>query len=298
MKARALAVILAAGEGKRMNSILPKVLHRLAGQPLIEHVVQASLRAEMDRTVVVVGHRRDMVLEALHGYPIEFVLQEPQLGTGHAMQEVRNHVGSFHGTCLVLLGDAPFITPDTMSRLVGLHRQENNAATILTAQIDDPTGYGRIIRAADGQVERIVEHRDASESELAVREINSGIYCFQYAQLGDALAQLSADNDQSEYYLTDTIALMRAAGHRVGAMVAANPLETQGINDFRQLQEAEEQYAQRRQGARLPSAGDAGMAGSMAGSPYDDAAAVDAYGAATSHPDAPAEDDSVPTPGF
>jgi NDP-sugar pyrophosphorylase family protein len=239
MEARAIAVILAAGEGKRMKSILPKVLHRLTGKPLVEHVVQTTLKADMLRTVVVVGHRRDMVITALDAYPVEFVVQEPQLGTGHAMQRVIEEVGHFGGAVVVLLGDAPFIRNETLKELVATHHREGNAITLLTAEIEDPGGYGRIVRGGDGSVERIVEESDASDEERAIREINSGIACYSYLPLVAALGELESNNEQGEYYLTDTIALARDRGDRVGAIIAEDPLETWGINDFQQLRAAE-----------------------------------------------------------
>ncbi|MGD8394554.1 MAG: NTP transferase domain-containing protein [Candidatus Eiseniibacteriota bacterium] len=239
MEARAIAVILAAGEGKRMKSILPKVLHRLAGKPLVEYVVQTTLKADMLRTVVVVGHRRDMVITALDAYPLDFVVQEPQLGTGHAMQRVIEEVGHFGGAVVVLLGDAPFIRTETLKELVDTHHRDGNAITLLTAEIEEPRGYGRIVRGEDGSVERIVEEADATDDERAIREINSGIACYSYEPLVAALAELQRDNEQGEYYLTDTIALARDRGDRVGAMFASEAIETWGINDFQQLRAAE-----------------------------------------------------------
>jgi NDP-sugar pyrophosphorylase family protein len=245
MEARAIAVILAAGEGKRMKSILPKVLHRLAGRPLIEHVVQTAFKADMVRTIVVVGHRRDMVITALEAYPVEFVVQEPQGGTGHAMQQVAEHIGHYAGTLAVLLGDAPFIQAETLRSLVTTHDAQDNAATMLTAEIEDPSGYGRIVRGADGGFERIIEDADASDEERAIREINSGIGCFSYIPLCDALAKLEQDNQQGELYLTDTIEILRKDGLRVGAVKAEDAIETWGINDFQQLRAAERIYRER-----------------------------------------------------
>lgn len=239
MEARAIAVILAAGEGKRMKSILPKVLHRLAGKPLVEYVVQTTLKADMLRTVVVVGHRRDMVITALDAYPLDFVVQEPQLGTGHAMQRVIEEVGHFGGAVVVLLGDAPFIRTEILKELVDTHHRDGNAITLLTAEIEEPRGYGRIVRGQDGSVERIVEEADATDDERAIREINSGIACYSYEPLVAALGELQRDNEQGEYYLTDTIALARDRGDRVGAMFAGEAIETWGINDFQQLRAAE-----------------------------------------------------------
>jgi NDP-sugar pyrophosphorylase family protein len=242
MPARALTVILAAGEGKRMHSILPKVLHRVGRKPLVEHVVQTALKAGLGRVIVVVGHRRDMVIEALVDYPVDVVVQADQRGTGHAMQMVAETVGNYDGFCLVVPGDAPFLCPKTMQHLVDFHGDGNFAATILTAEYSDPTGYGRIVRDASGEVERIVEHGDATADELSINEINSSVYVFDYRRLKEVLRDLSGDNQQSELYLTDTIASIRATGGHVGATKAENAVEVMGINDHAQLREAERIY--------------------------------------------------------
>lgn len=245
MPARALTVILAAGEGKRMHSILPKVLHRVGGKPLVEHLVQATLKAGLGRVLVVVGHRRDMVIEAIVDYPVEIVVQEEQRGTGHAMQMVADYLGNFEGSCLVMPGDAPFIRPETMRGLVEYHEEGGFAATVLTSEVADPTGYGRVVRNEATDVERIVEHGDARSEELVIQEVNSGVYVFDYRQLTRVLDELRADNRQRELYLTDTIAALRAAGRRVGAQRAADPIEVMGINDPPQLRDAERIYRER-----------------------------------------------------
>jgi bifunctional UDP-N-acetylglucosamine pyrophosphorylase/glucosamine-1-phosphate N-acetyltransferase len=245
MPARALTVILAAGEGKRMYSVLPKVLHRVGKKPLVEHLVQASLKSGLGRVIVVVGHRRDMVIESLVDYPIEYVVQADQRGTGHAMQMVAEYVGNYDGSCLVLPGDAPFVRPETMRRLVEFHESGNYAATLFTAEITDPEGYGRVVRDATGDVARIVEHGDAKTEELSIREVNSSIYVFDYRQLVAVLARLQGDNRQGELYLTDTIGFMRQSGGRVGAIKAEDAVEAMGINDHAQLKEADRIYRER-----------------------------------------------------
>ncbi len=245
MPARALTVILAAGEGKRMHSVLPKVLHRVGGRPLVEHLVQASLKAGLGRVIVVVGHRRDMVIEALVDYPIEIVVQADQRGTGHAMQMVREHLGNYEGACLVVPGDVPFLRPETMHGLVQLHDEGDYAVTLLTAEFPDPSGYGRVVRDAANEVVRIVEDGDASPEERAIREINSAVYVFDYRLLSQALDKLRANNSQRELYLTDTIAVIKSSGHRVGARQAADPVEVMGVNDPIQLREAERIHRER-----------------------------------------------------
>lgn len=245
MPARALTVILAAGEGKRMHSVLPKVLHRIGRKPLIEHLVQSSLKSGLGRVIVVVGHRRDMVIESLVDYPIEYVVQTDQHGTGHAMQIVADYVGNYDGSCLILPGDAPFVRPETMRRLVEFHEAGNYAATLFTAEVADTTGYGRVVRDPSGDVARIVEHGDAKPEELEIREINSSIYVFDYRQLAHVLTGLRGDNRQGELYLTDTIGILRRAGGRVGAVKAEDPVEAMGINDHPQLREADRIYRER-----------------------------------------------------
>ena len=245
MPARALTVILAAGEGKRMHSVLPKVLHRVGRKPIIEHLVQSSLKSGLGRVVIVVGHRRDMVIESLVDYPIEYVVQADQRGTGHAMQMVADYVGNYDGSCLVLPGDAPFVRPATMRQLVEFHEAGNYAATLFTAEVADPTGYGRVVRDASGDVARIVEHGDAKTEELEIHEVNSSIYVFDYRQLAYILSRLEGDNRQGELYLTDTIAMLRRTGGRVGAIKAEDPVEAMGINDHAQLREADRIYRER-----------------------------------------------------
>ena len=245
MPARALTVILAAGEGKRMHSVLPKVLHRVGRKPLIEHLVQSSLKSGLGRVIVVVGHRRDMVIESLVDYPIEYVVQVDQHGTGHAMQIVADYVGNYDGSCLILPGDAPFVRPETMRRLVEFHEAGNYAATLFTAEVADTSGYGRVVRDPSGDVARIVEHGDAKPEELEIREINSSIYVFDYRQLAHVLTNLRGDNRQGELYLTDTIGILRRAGGRVGAIKAEDPVEAMGINDHPQLREADRIYRER-----------------------------------------------------
>jgi UDP-N-acetylglucosamine diphosphorylase/glucosamine-1-phosphate N-acetyltransferase len=239
MPVRALVAILAAGEGKRMRSILPKVLHRIGRRPMIEHLVQSTLKSGLGRIVVVVGHRRDMVIEVLEDYPVEMVIQFPQGGTGHAMQVVGEYVGNYDGNCLVTPGDAPFLTPGTMRNLVEFHDAGHYAATLLTSEPTDTAGYGRVVRSAGGEVERIVEDGDASPKELAIGEVNSGVYVFGYRALMNALGQLQRNNQQGELYLTDVIGILRASGAKIGALKAPDPVEVMGINNPAQLREAE-----------------------------------------------------------
>ena len=228
-------LILAAGKGTRMKSALPKVLHPVAGKPMVEYVLETAAALCPATRTVIVGHAADTVRTALaHAEDVRFLLQEPQLGTGHALMQAAPLFTGVSGTLLLLSGDAPLLTPATLRALLDTHVRGQSAATLLSAVVPDPTGYGRVVRDGD-QVARIVEHRDASPAERAIQEINSSIYAFDLEPLFPALARISADNDQREYYLTDVIGIHRADGRRVGALVAGNPDEILGINSRSEL---------------------------------------------------------------
>jgi bifunctional UDP-N-acetylglucosamine pyrophosphorylase/glucosamine-1-phosphate N-acetyltransferase len=227
-------IVLAAGEGKRMKSALPKVLHALLGRTLVGHVLAAAAPLRADRTLVVVGHGADQVRDHLAQVApdAEPVLQEDQHGTGHA---VRISLPSdVEGTVVVLNGDLPLVRAETLTALVADHEARGNAATLLTAEVADPTGLGRIVSGPTG-LERIVEERDATPQERLIREINAGAYAFNAALLRDALAKLSRDNDQGEEYLTDVVGLLVAAGQHVATYRTGDPDETLGANDRAQL---------------------------------------------------------------
>jgi bifunctional UDP-N-acetylglucosamine pyrophosphorylase / glucosamine-1-phosphate N-acetyltransferase len=239
--APAAVVVLAAGEGKRMKSSRPKVLHTACGRSLLGHVLTAAAALEPVHTVVVVGHGRDQVSEQLAEIaPAAIsVVQEEQLGTGHAVRIALAALPvDAAGTVIVLAGDTPLLAASTLQQLAEHHAASQAAATVLTAEFDDPTGYGRIVRAADGSLAAIVEHRDADAAQRAIREVNSGVYAFELDRLREVLAGLTANNDQGEEYLTDAIALLRAAGAPVAAAADAAPEELLGVNDRAQLAEA------------------------------------------------------------
>jgi bifunctional UDP-N-acetylglucosamine pyrophosphorylase/glucosamine-1-phosphate N-acetyltransferase len=224
-------VILAAGKGTRMKSARPKVLHALAGRPLIVHVLATTDRLDAASTTLVVGHGADEVKAALADWPgLQFVVQAPQLGTGHALLQTRPILEGESGTVLLLYADVPLLDTATLSRLVETHHAAGAAATVLTAELDDPYGYGRIVRDAAGEVVRIVEERDASGEERRIREINSGIYAFDLAPLFDGLGRLAADNAQDEYYLTDLIGLYRRERRPVETVCLESPNELRGVN--------------------------------------------------------------------
>jgi bifunctional UDP-N-acetylglucosamine pyrophosphorylase/glucosamine-1-phosphate N-acetyltransferase len=243
-------VILAAGQGKRMHSNLPKVLHPLAGKALVSHVIDTARSLSPQKLCVVYGHGGDAVRTSLAAPDLAWALQAPQLGTGHAVQQALPHLDA-GGTTLVLYGDVPLIQPETLKQL--LHAAQEGLA-ILTIALDDPAGYGRIVRNAAGKVVCIVEQKDASASQLAIREVNTGIMALPTARLGEWLADLSNDNAQQEYYLTDIVGMAVAAGVPVHTAPAQGVWEVLGVNSKVQLAELE-RIAQRRTADRLMTQG-------------------------------------------
>ena len=232
------AVILAAGKGTRMKSRLPKVLHKICGQPMIAYVLNAVEKAGIKKIVVVTGHGNQRVAQVV-GESAAIALQSEQLGTGHALLQAGPFLADFQGDILVVCGDTPLITPATLAGLAAEHASAGAAATVLTAEVDDPRGYGRVQRDAGGRVARIVEEKDATTEEKRVREINTGIYCFSAAGLFEALAGLTPANAQGEYYLTDIVGLYVEKGLLVRAVTVKDPGEVAGINDRLQLAGAE-----------------------------------------------------------
>ncbi|QOV37839.1 bifunctional UDP-N-acetylglucosamine diphosphorylase/glucosamine-1-phosphate N-acetyltransferase GlmU [Streptomyces ferrugineus] len=238
----AAVVVLAAGEGTRMKSATPKVLHEICGRSLVGHVLAAARELDPEHLVVVVGHAREQVTARLGEIDPEVrtAVQAEQNGTGHAVRMALEELGdTVDGTVVVVCGDTPLLTGETLTRLAATHSSDGNAVTVLTAEVPDATGYGRIVRdGASGAVTAIVEHKDASESQRAIREINSGVFAFDGRLLADALGKVRTDNSQGEEYLTDVLGILREAGHRVGASVAADHREIAGINNRVQLAEA------------------------------------------------------------
>ena len=230
-------VVLAAGEGKRMRSATPKVLHPLLGRTLLGHVLAAAESARAAATLVVVGHKAEQVEAHLTEVAPAAtpVLQAQQNGTGHAVRIALAAAPDAAGTVVVLNGDVPLLRPETVEALLAAHEESKAGATVLAAEVDDPTGLGRVVRDAAGNLERIVEERDAEPAVRAIREINAGIYAFDAALLREALGKLSTDNDQGEEYLTDVFGLLATAGHPVGVFVAGDAEETLGCNDRSEL---------------------------------------------------------------
>lgn len=233
----AAVVILAAGEGTRMRSAIPKVLHEICGRTLLGHVLAAAEPLKSARTVVVVGSGRDRVTEVLRSEMPDAipVVQTEQNGTGHAVRLALQAIPDVEGTVLVLPGDAPLLTTETLAALVDQHVGEEDAATLLTAVLADPTGYGRVIRDSTGVVTRVVEHRDAIPAELDVAEVGTSVYAFDCALLRAALQRIGTNNVQSEEYLPDVIGVLVSDGYAVGAVVAADASATEGVNDRVQL---------------------------------------------------------------
>ena len=233
----AAVVILAAGEGKRMKSSRSKLLHEIAGHSMLSYAVTAATTMQPQHIMVVIGHLRDQVAAHLAEIAphVLTTVQERQLGTGHAVQVALDQLADLTGDVIVTMGDVPMLTGETLSALLLQHRTSQAAATVLTAQVPDPTGYGRILRDADGMVSGIVEHRDANHIEQEITEINSGIYVFDAAVLRSALSELAPSNDQGELYLTDVLAVLRKAGKPVSAHVIDDLWQTEGVNDRIQL---------------------------------------------------------------
>ena len=247
------AIVLAAGAGTRLKSKRPKVAHEMLGKPLVNWVVDAAKAADVEKVVTVVGHLREQVEPLVRG-ETEVVVQHTQSGTADAVASCREALAGFKGSVLVLSGDSPLITADTM-RALAKTREENDAAVVvLTMRPDDPFGYGRIIRDEAGQVERIVEQKDATPEEAAVGECNSGFYCFDAEALFEALTQVGTNNAQGEFYLTDVLEISRRAGRAVMALQAPDDTECLGINSRIQLAEAMK-IAQRRINAAHMAAG-------------------------------------------
>lgn len=232
------AVILAAGKGTRMRSKLPKVLHKVGGKPMLQHVLDAADAAGAAEKIVIVGHGAELV-ESMVGEQGKIVLQAEQLGTGHAVMQTKEALAGFTGTAMILCGDTPLLDGEELKKFYEAHVQSSAAATVLTAFMDNPFGYGRIVRDADGNVQGIVEEKDADAQQKLIKEINTGIYCLECPLMFDVLATLTCDNAQGEYYLTDVLTKLNEAGKKVGGVVTAESDMVMGINSRRQLAEAE-----------------------------------------------------------
>lgn len=234
-------IVLAAGAGTRMKSSTQKTLHAIGGRTLLSHALHAAAAIEPEQIVAVVGHQREQVSPAVEaiadelGRPVRQAVQEEQNGTGHAVQCAMSRLEGFSGTVIVTNGDVPLLRGETLQNLFAAHNSSPTAVTVLTLKMDDPTGYGRIVRNEDGEVTGIVEQKDTSDAERLIKEVNSGVFAFDAAILRTALGQLNSNNAQGELYLTDVLGIARAAGHPVRAHVATDPEELAGVNDRVQL---------------------------------------------------------------
>ena len=239
-------MILAAGKGKRMRSDLPKVMFPIGGRPSLAHPLEAAKTLNPDRIVVVVGHGADLVKEAFSGSGAEFVLQEKQLGTGHAVLVTRAVLSGFEGALLVLYGDGPLITPATLDRLLALHREEANDATLLTCERPDPTDYGRVVRDSRGLFVGIVEERDCDEATRRTKEVYSGIAVYEAPAVFESLEKVGNDNAQKEYYLTDLPGLLMAEGRKIGTVLHEDPEEIEGFNSLDQYEAVRRAFEMRK----------------------------------------------------
>jgi bifunctional UDP-N-acetylglucosamine pyrophosphorylase/glucosamine-1-phosphate N-acetyltransferase len=240
-------IVLAAGEGTRMKSRTPKVLHTLCGRTMLGHVLTTARELSPERLIVVVGHGRELVAAHVAEFAPEarIVVQERTGGTGHAVRTVVDVAGPIGGTVVVTYGDTPLLRAATLAELAAEHAGAGNAVTVLTARVADPAGYGRVVRDSGGALRAIVEDRDATREQREITEINSGVYAFDGALLAAAAARLSTANAKGEEYLTDVVAILRGDGHRVGTVLAADPAEIEGVNDRTQLARARRLYNER-----------------------------------------------------
>ena len=239
MQQKLAAIILAAGKGVRMRSDLPKVFHRLLDRPILDHVIQTVKALNPSRVFVVVGYKKELIMDYFKDAGVGFVIQAEQLGTGHAVMQAESQLKDFEGEILVLAGDVPLLRSETLKELIEFHREHKASATDLTAKLPDAGNYGRVVRDAEGHILKIVEKKDASQQELEIREINTGTFCFDSKVLFEVLKEIKPENVQKEYYLTDTIEIMRKKGLPVFACKASDYKETLGINTKEQLQELE-----------------------------------------------------------
>lgn len=232
-------IILAAGKGKRMKSDLPKVLHPINGRPMVQFVIDVAEEIGSEKIVLIVGHKRELVMQATKDRTVEYAVQTEQLGTGHAVLQTRPFFADYDGNILVLSGDVPLLRAQTLQRLIEIHKKESPLATLLTAEMENPSGYGRVVRNRMGFVKQIVEEKDASPEIQRIKEINVGIYIFRSKPLFETLPLLKNDNRQKEYYLPDVLKIYVERDEKIAAVLSSDVDETHGINNLQQLQQAE-----------------------------------------------------------
>lgn len=240
-------IILAAGKGTRMKSDKPKVIFELAGKPMINRVVKTAQQLESDLITLVVGYKKEQVMKVVpQADNIEFVEQKEQNGTGHAVLVTKDTFAGFQGDVFILCGDVPLLRLKTLQKMLAKHRNNKASCTVLTAKMADPLQYGRIVRNQQGNVEKIVEFKDATESEKQIKEINTGIYCFDAESLFNALEEIGTNNKQNEYYLTDTLEILNNKGKKVISNILEDMVEASGVNSQEQLAELEEKFYERK----------------------------------------------------
>ena len=235
-------IILAAGKGTRMNSDLPKVIHKLSGIPLICHVAKTALLLNPNKIVTIIGHQAELVIEALDKFSIDFCYQMEQKGTAHAVKQAEKELSEFKGNTIVLSGDVPLIKEHTLKSLIDKHLSTESEATMITADLEDPSGYGRVIRSREGDLLEIREDKDCSSEEKKIKEINAGIYIFNNESLFKMLPEVENNNAQSEYYLPDVLTLIIKRNGKVAIDKTKNITEIQGVNTVQQLTELEAIY--------------------------------------------------------
>ena len=237
MENKLTTIIMAAGKGTRMKSDLPKVLHLVDGRPMVSHVIELGKKIGSDRTILILGHKKEMVIDSVKNDGVEYVIQEPQLGTGHAVQQTYPLLKEFKGNVLVLSGDVPLLRQSTIKKMIEIQNSDNHGATVLTAIFDDPFGYGRVVRNENDTLDRIVEHKDCDEELLKIREINAGIYIFNAESLFPALEKIKNNNMQNEYYLPDALKYIAENGNSIALHITDEPTEISGVNTIEQLAE-------------------------------------------------------------
>jgi len=239
-------IILAAGKGTRMRSDLAKVLHPVCGEPMVYYSVELARKIGSTMIVLVVGHQAEVIQEKMKDDDLVYVLQQEQLGTGHAVLQAKDAFRRFDGDILILCGDVPLLSRKTVESLIHCHRENNAVVTVLTTLLDDPSGYGRIVKEKGGQIVKIVEHKDATDEEKRIREINSGIYCVDCSFLFHAVSRIRNENAQGEYYLTDIIEIGRNEHHPVMSFITHDPIEVMGINTVQELERASRLMAEQK----------------------------------------------------
>tara|TARA_Y100001970_G_C14200637_1_gene840902 strand:- start:1404 stop:2144 length:741 start_codon:yes stop_codon:yes gene_type:complete len=237
-------VIMAAGKGTRMESEIPKVLHKLSGDTLLNHVINTAKALNPENIIIIIGYKANLVKESILLDEILYSLQKKQHGTGHAVMQAKNHLKDFHGNTLILSGDVPLIKPTTLNALINKHENGGYHACMLTADLENPDGYGRVIKDIDGNLKKVQEHKDCDIKQLDINEINSGIYVFNNQKLFELLPKLDNNNEQSEYYLPDVLSMMVMDGGRIGLEKIKNNDEIKGVNTTQQLSKLEKIYDQ------------------------------------------------------